>query len=226
MNKFKNILFEYSTLLGILLIIFLSKHFLYTDMNNSIFIFALFFFYFRHHHKGEKIIQERVSKRIIATKSIEKRRILHWLDIPTFWVFIIFTSDWVSFYIAALLFVLWFVLTDILRARTTIHGQYISRWFYTSKININNDKWDMHKADKDPFPSVPHMHSKNYPLKLNIYTGEIFDSRTHKYIETASKKDLKKLWADNKFRDAVNNARNVYQSDHPKYKFPAMPTFD
>ena len=70
------------------------------------------------------------------------------------------------------------------------------------------------------------MHSKNYPLKLNIYTGEIYDKRTKKFITTANKKELKKLWEDEKFKQAVMDARRVYLGEHPKIKLPKIPTFN
>ena len=128
-------------------------------------------------------------------------------------------------YLSLLIFIVWFIFTDILRVRRTIYGTYISRWFYTSKININNFKWQIHIADKDPFPSVPHMHATDVPLKLNIYTGEIYDAKTKLYITTASRKDLKKLWADEKFVTTVKNARKIYLQNNPKYKLEKIPMF-
>lgn len=63
------------------------------------------------------------------------------------------------------------------------------------------------------------MHSKNYPLKLNIYTGEIYDTRTKKFITTANKKELKKLWEDEKFKQAVIEARRVYLENIQKLNY-------
>ena len=84
----------------------------------------------------------------------------------------------------------------------------------------------MHKTDKDPFPSVPHMHATSVPLKLNIYTGEIYDSTNHKLVSIAKKKELKKLWLDEKFKSAVQDARETYRADNPNYVFSAIPTFN
>ncbi len=225
MDKFKHVLFEYSTLLGILAILFAIKLFAYPDFDSRIFAFLIFIIYLRHHHLGSEVIVKKVSKNITATKSA-KRKSVYWLDIPTFAVAMLFISNITNFYWSTLIFVSWFIITDILRVRYTIYGTYISRWFYTSKININNKKWELHIADKDPFPSVPHMHALNAPLKLNVYTGEIYDTRNKQLITSASKKDLKKLWSDSKFKQSVTDARKVYSESNPKYKFPPFPKFD
>ena len=225
MGKFKHVLFEYSTLIEIMIMLFLFKQFIYIDLNSKIFAIAIFIIYLRHHHLGSEVTIENVSKNTTVTKST-KRHMFYWLDILTYPVACLFILEITNFYWSALIFIIWFIITDILRVRYTIYGNYISRWFYTSKININNKKWELHIADKDPFPSVPHMHAINYPLKLNIYNGEIFDSRNKQLISIASKKDLKKLWSDTKFVDAVQNARKIYKSEHSKYKLPVIPDFE
>ena len=224
-DKFKHVLFEYSTLIEIMIMLFLFKQFVYFDLNSKVFAFAIFIIYLRHHHLGSKVEIENVSKNITATKSIT-RHAFYWLDILTFPIAILFISEIVNFYWAALIFVIWFIFTDIFRVRYTIYGNYISRWFYTSKININSKKWELHMADKDPFPSIPHMHAINVPLKLNIYNGEIYDSRNRQLISIANKKDLKKLWSDTKFVEAVQNARRIYKNEHPKIKLPSIPEFE
>ena len=205
---------------------FLFKIFLAPDMSTFFFTFAIFIIYLRHHHNGQQITIEEVSKNIIATRAITGKNPFYWLDIPTYFLAVLFLSEKVNFYLSALIFVVWFVFTDIFRVRKTIYGTYISRWFYTSKICIKNLKWEMHKTDKDPFPSVPHMHATSVPLKLNIYTGEIYDSTNHKLVSTAKKKELKKLWLDEKFKSAVQDARETYRADNPNYVFSAIPTFN
>lgn len=205
---------------------FLFKIFLAPDMSTFFFTFAIFIIYLRHHHNGQQITIEEVSKNIIATRAITGKKPFYWLDIPTYFLAVLFLSEKVNFYLSALIFVVWFVFTDIFRVRKTIYGTYISRWFYTSKICIKNLKWEMHKTDKDPFPSVPHMHATSVPLKLNIYTGEIYDSTNHKLVSIAKKKELKKLWLDEKFKSAVQDARETYRADNPNYVFSAIPTFN
>ncbi len=225
MDKFKHILFEYSTLIDLLVMLFVTKLFIFPGLDSKIFAIAIFVIYLRHHHLGSEVVVEKISKTITATRSV-KRKSVYWLDIPTFAIAFLFLSNVTSFYWSTLIFVFWFILTDILRVRYTIYGTYISRWFYTSKININNNKWRINKADADPFPSVPHMHALNAPLKLNIYTGQIYDTRNKKLVDVASKKDLKKLWSDKEFVEAVKNARQIYKNNNPKYNLPTIPVFE
>ena len=40
------------------------------------------------------------------------------------------------------------------------------------------------------------------------------------------KKELKELWEDEKFKQAVIEARRVYLGEHPKVKLPRIPTFN
>lgn len=225
MDKFKHILFEYTTLLEILIMFFTFKLFVYSGFDSRIYAIVIFIIYLRHHHLGSDVEEEKVSETVTATKSI-KRKFSYWLDIPTFTVGTLFLGNVTNFYWSTLIFVIWFIVTDILRVRYTIYGNYISRWFYKSKININNKKWELHIADKDPFPSIPHMHALNAPLKMNIYTGEIYDSRNKRLIEVANKKALKKLWSDTKFVEAVKSARQIYKDNNPKYKLPVIPSFN
>lgn len=87
-------------------------------------------------------------------------------------------------------------------------------------------KWIYHENDKDPFPSVPHLHSdsdrKGY--KLNVYTREIYDARTKKTINTRiDKKEFKALWSDKSFVDFVERAREQYLEENPKAQLPPIP---
>ena len=205
---------------------FLFKKFFEPNMSSYFFFFAILIIYLRHHHIGQQVTVEMVSKNMMATHAITGRKLFYWLDIPTYLIAILFLSEKVDFYLSAITFIIWFIFTDIFRVRKTIYGTYISRWFYTSKICIKNLKWEMHKTDKDPFPSVPHMHALSVPLKLNIYTGEIFDSTNHKLVSVAKKKELKSLWLDDKFKVAVQNSIETYRAENPNYVFSTIPTFD
>lgn len=62
------------------------------------------------------------------------------------------------------------------------------------QIKVNNSIWRLHKNDKDPFPSNPHLHCTESPRKLNPQTGEIFIRR--KKIGTLTKKHLYKVQVD------------------------------
>ena len=218
MNKFKNIIFEYTILtIGIIILLF-SKYFFQNEVNKYFFVIMTFIIYLRHYHKGQKIIVERENRHWFSTRIIEGKKSFYLLDGFTLLFVTIYIIDKLSFIQYLILFVIWFIVTDIFRQRYSIYGTYISRWFYTSKIEINNGKWIIHKNDVDPFPSVPHMHSKDLPLKLNIYSGEIYDVNTKKIVDVVRQKDLKKLWSDKKFIKIVEETRKCYKENNPKYK--------
>lgn len=223
-EEIKNILIEYFILSNIIVIIFLFKD----DMDSKIFALAMFMIYIRHHHIGEKVVVEKTSKGTYS-KTISKKKYLYLLNLidpPTILIASFFLANKTDFYLSMLIFVLWFIITDIFRTRKSIHGIYISRWFYTSKININNSKWRLNISDVDHWPSVPHMHATDSrPLKLNIYNGEIRDIKTKKLVETADIKDLGKLWSCEKFKANVVRAREIYIKNNPKYKLDEMPNF-
>ena len=80
-------------------------------------------------------------------------------------------------------------------------------FLYRSKYKIFNHKIEIHKNDKDIWPSYPHVHFLNDDAKLNIYTGEIYRIQTKKSINKASDEDMKKLWNDRKFLEIVMEAR-------------------
>ena len=43
-------------------------------------------------------------------------------------------------------------------------------------ITLKGYKWEIHIADEDPNPSVPHLHCiDNIKLKTDVYTGEVYD---------------------------------------------------
>jgi long-chain acyl-CoA synthetase len=49
-----------------------------------------------------------------------------------------------------------------------------------TKYKINGLKWTIHKNDVDPWPSMPHMHSKEKPYVLNVYDGSVYDKINRK----------------------------------------------
>lgn len=44
-------------------------------------------------------------------------------------------------------------------------------------IKNRNEIWEVHKYDKDPFPSNPHAHNAQNGLKMHLGTGELFRKR-------------------------------------------------
>ncbi len=226
MKGIKNIIFEYFTFISVIApLLFLNGNGL-----NGTLVMIMFALQFKHIPINWEVDRVYINKSKCYTEKIRRKKksipsIISFMDILTVFAAVyIFYGDFDK-YTSILITFLWFMVTDIFRTRKTIYGTYISRWLYTSKIDINNSKWELHKADKDPFPSIPHMHSKDKPLKLNVYNGEIYNSKTNKLVDVASKKDLKKLWSDEKFRSSVKEAREIYLKDNPKTIIPDIPNF-
>jgi hypothetical protein len=44
-------------------------------------------------------------------------------------------------------------------------------------IKHKGEKWEIHKYDKDSFPSNPHAHNYDANVKLHLGTGELFNSK-------------------------------------------------
>ena len=219
--EWKEVLRNVSREYFILSVIILISYYLYKFENNNVsFSFALIMVYWQHHHKSETVTYQEV-KSGAYTQAIHGKRLFQLLHIPTILVFMFLGSERTDFYSSLLVFITWFILTDMYRIRRSIYGNYISRWFGTSKISINNTKWRMHQADKDPFPSVPHMHAIDKPLKLDVYSGNMYDSKTGKYVCRAGKKDLIKLWKE-KGNEFVH-ARKIYKENNPTYKLIEIP---
>lgn len=95
--------------------------------------------------------------------------------------------------------------------------RYISKSSQLPKISFvvksKNENWKFHKNDVDPSPSTPHGHFKD--KKLNPYTGEVFDVKNKKLLETIGKKQLiaiLKALINNKdfaqYREQLKNALN------------------
>lgn len=80
-------------------------------------------------------------------------------------------------------------------------------YLYRPECKIFKEKFEIHKTDKDIWPSYPHMHSTENDLVLNIYSGEVYRKITKKHIGDASEKDMEKLWNDEKFLSLVLEIR-------------------
>lgn len=80
-------------------------------------------------------------------------------------------------------------------------------WIYKPEYKIFNHKIEIHKTDKDIWPSYPHVHFSDDDIKLDIYTGNLYRIQTKKIINTVSNEDMEKLWNDKKFLEIVVEAR-------------------
>lgn len=91
---------------------------------------------------------------------------------------------------------------------------------------INGEKWEIHNHDKDiNDPSCPHLHAKNKPWKLNIYTGEIIDIISKKCIGKISKKEFDCMWNTKGFMKIVLAERAWYETLHVSnpIRWPSLP---
>lgn len=84
--------------------------------------------------------------------------------------------------------------------------------------------WVFTKADKDPYPSIPHGHyrsqNKSWP-KLNPYNGRVFKSKHQEDLsQRLSKKDMRNIWQDEKFKSFCREMIVWYQEQFPHYEFP------
>lgn len=57
-------------------------------------------------------------------------------------------------------------------------------------VKSKGEIWEIHKFDKDPFPSNPHAHNKSTGYKLHLGNGELYFSNNKPLGKKISKKDL------------------------------------
>ena len=90
------------------------------------------------------------------------------------------------------------------------------------EIPLKGEKWDIHIADPDFFPSVPHLHAvRDRRIRIDVYTGEVYFKRVN--TGKLSDKDFYALWHNEKFLEEVKKARIYYVQEHPNYKLPDLP---
>ncbi|MDH4394624.1 MAG: hypothetical protein QE278_02990 [Limnobacter sp.] len=83
--------------------------------------------------------------------------------------------------------------------------------------------WVFTKSDPDSYPSVPHGHhnsqNKKWP-KLNPYTGRVFKAKHQEDISNRlSKKQMKMIWQDEKFKSFCREMVVWYQEQYPYFEF-------
>lgn len=83
--------------------------------------------------------------------------------------------------------------------------------------------WVFTKADPDPYPSTPHGHWHNQNLKwpkLDPYRGRVFKAKHQEDVmRRLSKKSMKKLWDDGRFRDFCRAHIMWYMEQSPHHAF-------
>lgn len=87
-----------------------------------------------------------------------------------------------------------------------------------------NGVWVFTKADEDSYPAVPHGHylsqNRKWP-KLNPYSGRVFSAKHQEdKSQLLSKKQMQRLWSDEKFKSFCREMIVWYREYQPHYKFP------
>jgi len=82
--------------------------------------------------------------------------------------------------------------------------------------------WVFTKSDPDSYPSVPHGHyrsqNRKWP-KLNPYTGRVFTSKHQENkSQRLSKKKMKDIWSDEKFKSFCREMIVWYQEQFSYYE--------
>ena len=83
------------------------------------------------------------------------------------------------------------------------------------RIKVNGMYWEFHKGDDDPWPSVPHGHSKDRKYKLQLWSGNIYNKKTGKLEYKAKSKDMKALREYPDFIEFVEECRKSYKLRNP-----------
>jgi len=86
--------------------------------------------------------------------------------------------------------------------------------------------WVFTKSDPDSYPSIPHGHhedkNKKWP-KLNPYTGRVFKAKHQEDMsKKLSKKQMKVIWQDEKFKSFCREMVVWYQEQYPHFEFSAL----
>jgi len=60
-------------------------------------------------------------------------------------------------------------------------------------VKVKGEKWQIHKNDADPFPSIPHAHNYAAGVVLDLGTGEMFSTRDRNSVGNIGCKKLLRL---------------------------------
>ena len=92
---------------------------------------------------------------------------------------------------------------------------------YTPREKLYNCIWEFTKGDPDDHPSVPHAHARGLGYRLNAWTGEIYPAGNDRttVIGHLKKKELSRLYNDQKFIDFATDHILWYREAHPSISF-------
>ena len=89
-------------------------------------------------------------------------------------------------------------------------------------MTLKGLKWELHIYDRDPNPSVPHLHCiENHNITINVYNGEYYDDGINR--GKLNNKEFNALWHNKTFLNLVNRARDFYKKEYPNYKLVDIP---
>ncbi len=114
------------------------------------------------------------------------------------------------------------------RMYSTTHYSPKAKYTVPFQFHKFDGKWYLHECDKDNLrPSCPHLHSCEYPMKIDIYEGRLYDVRIRRYTgERIKSSDLKKLWEIPEFVASVFRERDRYLVLHRQdpVRYPNLPS--
>ena len=96
-----------------------------------------------------------------------------------------------------------------------------SHQLYSPREKLQNYIWEFIIGDSDDKPSVPHGHAKGAGYRLDVWTGNIYPAgkERNKIIGKLNKKDLRKLYADQRFIDFAKKQIEWYRETYPHIIF-------
>ena len=100
-----------------------------------------------------------------------------------------------------------------------ISSHCVGRRGYSPGFSLFSQNWQMHLTDADNWPSVPHAHSCNGDYKMNVWTGEVFEIPSKRFVGNARKKELEKMHRDDKFKRFAKKAIVAHRELYPDHHF-------
>lgn len=92
---------------------------------------------------------------------------------------------------------------------------------FKTRENYYGVKWIFHLTDADSiFPSVLHAHCEEKSLKLDGFTGQIFDIKTRKKVGKLSKGEIKALHKNEEFKLFTRERIRYYNLQNPNRAIP------
>ena len=102
--------------------------------------------------------------------------------------------------------------------------------FQIKLLKFDGLRWVLHKNDPDDiFPSCPHLDCMDKALKLNIYNGNIYSSKTKMLVGKIKKKQLNDtIWQDEIVVRRIIDIRERYEEKRNRApsRYPQLPCID